>query len=171
MSSFRVYESAISSTSVNMCVLLRPWRQRRQCVHDITDSQKHTRTYVNSIVLRQLVIGPGPDTYCSSDVITARRRNCLFSLLFSHLLAHKHTDVKQPWPHHRPESQLCFYVFTLIMKPDKRLMIDWSQAIFKGWWWFRKRHTNTLTQGRETNRSWSRQAGVSCPRSPEFGTV
>lgn len=37
-------------------------------------------------------------------------------------LTHTFTDVTQSWPHCRPESQL-FYIFTLIMKPEKQ-MID-----------------------------------------------
>lgn len=71
-----------------MCILLWLWRQRRQlcswhhwqavCVSLCAGTHTPICYQLSlHIVLRQLVIGPGPDTYYSSDVTTAKRRTRL----------------------------------------------------------------------------------------------
>lgn len=143
--------------------------------------QKHTLPYVNSslcTLFSDSVSQAQGQTHTAA--LMSSRRNSLFSLLFSHLPPHKHThtNTHSQMSHSHDltadlnHSYFC-YVFTLIMKPEKH-MIDWLQmtrAIFKlliAAYEACRRYTNQLTQA-DTNILVCRQAGISCPCSPEKG--
>lgn len=159
-----------------MCTPLWLWRQRQQCVHDITDRE----------CVRACVFDSGHNTH--SHMLTALSARCsqtachrprarrilqlwchhcetelsvfasVSSPSHSHTHIHRcHTAMTSP----RTWVQLFYNAFTLIMKPEKHMMIDrlqMAQAIFKlhsGWWRFMRLAKDTQTnsqrqKGRQT---------------------
>lgn len=88
-------------------------------------------THANSsfslhIVIRRLVVNPGPDAYYSSDVITSRQIAVLFVCVYFFTLTHT-------------QMCRCCTVMTPRRKPDSQLLYNESSHTVKqqqNWWWF-----------------------------------